>query len=147
MVTPPSRKNALPYAITQRMVKLAEAGTALATQRILRWANKTARFSKDVVTFVQTVEVPRELVVGYLAFTVFIVVLSATLFALVEIRVESITLGYEIARIEKEKQKLQECLRCLETERTRLMAPECLLRLNQSMGLYLLPPEDWLQRK
>jgi hypothetical protein len=56
-------------------------------------------------------------------------------------------MGYEIVRLEKEKHKLEEELRTLEIERAKLLSCASLLQLNQSLGLYLLPPEEWLNKK
>jgi hypothetical protein len=126
---------------TRRIVRLAKS-SASATQRIATLARSTGR---EVVHFARTSPIPRTFLVSYLLFALFALLLLSSLFLLTRVRLESFELGYRIVQLEQERDRLKARTRSLEAQRTRLSTSAHLLQMNQSMGLYLLPPEKWIQ--
>jgi hypothetical protein len=134
-------------ALTQRVARLAKSGGAAMTQRVVRLAKSTARVGRHIVEFAQTSEVPRSFAVGYAAFILCGMLLIGSIFMLTRVRLEGFSIGYQIMQLEKERDRLRVQLRELETELTQCGSPVYLLQMNQALGLYLLPPEQWLNTK
>lgn len=121
--------------------------TAALTGRITSIAQSGTYVSKQVIDFAQSSPIPRSFAMGYLGFAVFILPILLSLFLLVKVRTQSYELGYQVMQLQKQKKQLQEQLRSLRTDRTRLTSPGSLLQLNSSMGLYLLSPREWWPSK
>ena len=128
--------------VTQRIVRLADSGAGM-TQRVARIAKSTARIGRQVFDFAKTSPIPRSFAANYLVFVVFTMLILVSLFFLAKVRLESLQLGYRIMALYKEQQQLQSKTALLERERNQLRSYPQLLQLNESLGLYLVPPEEW----
>ncbi len=81
----------------------------------------------------------------FVTFATLMSILLLASFWIAKNRMESFQLGYEIAQLEKEKDKLLEEGRSLQAKRIALQSPIALIKKNEELQLDLVPPEDWLE--
>jgi len=113
------------------------------TQRIITKAAKTCRSIREDIAKKGGFKI----FWGYIVFMSLLLLTALFLMVLVQVRVELFELGYHIAKLEKQKELLQEEIQTLQYEITILTSPENLIKTNHDLELGLLPPEEWVEEK
>ncbi|NUM35778.1 MAG: hypothetical protein HUU50_14635 [Candidatus Brocadiae bacterium] len=113
------------------------------TQRVLSKAAKTCRnIGEDIAK-----KGGFKIFWGYILFMLLIGLSAFFLMALVQAKVTSFQLGYQIAKLEKQKELLLEEIYTLQYEIAVLTSPQSLIQANKNWELELLPPEEWIEEK